>query len=332
MSPGGLPSTVLPAADPAAQARLAEALLAPPDQRRDAVAARGCRPSTLPRRLGGPRRRRPRHGRALCRVSRRLPPWPRRVAGERVARVGIRALGGADRTSGSCAACAGSRRWPRRSARSTKPSDAGSSSSSSTPAARRGDGTTRRHRRCRAVWWARAADSVATRRSSRSTDGRWPSTSARCSKRPAASRWSFVGGDGDPAGGDRRVGRSSPTRGRVKALSGRRRCPRLVPPASLPTVSSSPRATCPRLTADAVQGRGRRRRPLRWPSPSARIRRWPTGRCRRRLRSAALFAAGVAVPRRRARCARRQSGDGRTEAALRNVNRPTDLGDQVPRD
>ncbi|HET9547574.1 MAG TPA: DUF3151 family protein [Desertimonas sp.] len=39
MSPGGLPSTVLPAADQAAQVRLGEALLAPPDQRRDAVAA-----------------------------------------------------------------------------------------------------------------------------------------------------------------------------------------------------------------------------------------------------------------------------------------------------
>jgi Protein of unknown function (DUF3151) len=39
MSPGGLPSTVLPAADPLAEARLAEALAREPAVRRDAVAA-----------------------------------------------------------------------------------------------------------------------------------------------------------------------------------------------------------------------------------------------------------------------------------------------------
>ena len=39
MSPGGLPSTVLPAADPRAEALLAEAERRDPDERRDAVAA-----------------------------------------------------------------------------------------------------------------------------------------------------------------------------------------------------------------------------------------------------------------------------------------------------
>jgi Protein of unknown function (DUF3151) len=39
MSPGGLPSTVLPAADPLAKARLAEAVGSDPAVRRDAVAA-----------------------------------------------------------------------------------------------------------------------------------------------------------------------------------------------------------------------------------------------------------------------------------------------------
>ncbi len=39
MSPGGLPSTVLPEADPVARARLAAALASPSAQRRDAVAA-----------------------------------------------------------------------------------------------------------------------------------------------------------------------------------------------------------------------------------------------------------------------------------------------------
>jgi hypothetical protein len=39
MSPGGLPSTVLPAADPLAAARLAEAVARDPAERRDAVAA-----------------------------------------------------------------------------------------------------------------------------------------------------------------------------------------------------------------------------------------------------------------------------------------------------
>ncbi len=38
MSPGGLPSTVLPAADPVAEARLAEAVRSEPSTRRDAVA------------------------------------------------------------------------------------------------------------------------------------------------------------------------------------------------------------------------------------------------------------------------------------------------------
>jgi hypothetical protein len=39
MQPGGLPSTVLPGADPRAEALLAEAVRRDPDQRRDAVAA-----------------------------------------------------------------------------------------------------------------------------------------------------------------------------------------------------------------------------------------------------------------------------------------------------
>jgi hypothetical protein len=39
MTPGGLPSTVLPAADPRAEALLAEAQRRDPDERRDAVAA-----------------------------------------------------------------------------------------------------------------------------------------------------------------------------------------------------------------------------------------------------------------------------------------------------
>ena len=52
MSPGGLPSTVLPAADPRAEALLAEAERLDPDERRDAVAA-VVAAYPVPRRLGG---------------------------------------------------------------------------------------------------------------------------------------------------------------------------------------------------------------------------------------------------------------------------------------
>ena len=53
-------------------------------------------PPALPRRLGRARRRRPRRHRALRLLPRRLPPRPRRPAGQRLARLGLRPLVGAD--------------------------------------------------------------------------------------------------------------------------------------------------------------------------------------------------------------------------------------------
>ena len=92
----GLPSTVLPPADPDADARLAAAMAAGGADRKRAVSEVV---AAYPRFLAAwadARRSRRAPDRALRRLPGRLPPGPRCPAGQRLARVRLRALGRAD--------------------------------------------------------------------------------------------------------------------------------------------------------------------------------------------------------------------------------------------
>ena len=88
----GLPSTVLPELDPALRQRLAAALAEPANARRDAVAAVVADHPRVLEAWAALGRCRTRRDRALLRVSHRLPPRPRRAAGQRLARLGLRAV------------------------------------------------------------------------------------------------------------------------------------------------------------------------------------------------------------------------------------------------
>ena len=139
----GLPSTVLPPAEPGGPGGARRGAGA--RRRRPACRARRRRRplAPVPRRLGRARRPRPRRHRALRLLPGRLPPRPRHAAGQRLARVGLRALVGADEPG----LPAGPRRargdGARRSARPTRPSGWRCSSPSSTPTARRASGRDR---------------------------------------------------------------------------------------------------------------------------------------------------------------------------------------------
>ena len=216
MSPGGLPSTVLPAADPVAEARSPKRFAATPAQRRDAVA--------------GVVADHPRFVAAWAALGDAAADTVERYAAYRVGyHRGLDALRAngwrgsgyvrwAEPTNVGFLRCLrGCRRWRRPSARPTRPSAAPSSSSSSIrPARLRDDGPGAPAAPCCAA--EGVAGSAPTRRSSRSTADRWPSGSAACSSPPAASRWSS---SGETATGSRRrrAGSSSPTRGRARARS-----------------------------------------------------------------------------------------------------------------
>ena len=320
MSPGGLPSTVLPAADPVAEARLADARPQPSRPRGATPSPRVVADlSALPRRLGGARRRGRRHDRALRRLPGRLPPRARRAAGERLARLGLRALVRADerrvpplpaRPAGDGG---GDRRGRRgRALRAVPPAARSRRSAWVTRASGRTGGAV--------LCGGRAADRPrqGAGRGRRPTDGRARRPRARSP--PAASRWcSSVG----TATGwrRRRAGSSSPTRGRARARSAASiDALALVRPAS--TVDGVVVAACdlPDLTVAAVRAVAGERGAAPSPSPSAShpaLAYWPIaavgparGAVRAGVRSLheALDALGAEPGRRRrGRPAQRQS-------------------------
>ena len=311
MSPGGLPSTVLPAADPGGRGPPRPRPLrraAGPAPRRSRRGRR--RPPTISRRLGGPRRRRSAtRSSAMPRIASATTAASTRCG--RMAGAGRDTCAGRSRpTSGSSAACAGSQEMAAAIGEVDEAERCGQFLQQLDPGpVRRRDGTSRRHRRCRAVRRARAAR-FGRDKSLVEIDGRPMAEHVAATLEAAGCQpVVFVGWCREPSWRRRRVGRSSPTRGLVRARSAA---------SSMPSRWFRRRAAdgvvvaacdLPSLTVDAVRavagGGGPAVAVAERPHPS--LARWPVS-------AAAQVASAVrrrrAVVARGARSARRQSGDG----------------------
>ena len=297
-----------------AEARLTEAFDSDPATRRDAVAAVVADLSALRRRLGRPRRRRRRHDRALRRLPRRVSPRPRRAAGQRVARLGLRALGGTDerRVPPLPARPAGDGGGDRRErrGRALRPVPR---CSSTRPARRRDCGTPARSAApCCAA--AAAGASAATRRSSTSTAGRWRSVVGMVLEAAGCVAGRLRRRRRRPAHGRAPAGSSSPIRGPVEGplggvvdalrwfrrRGGRRRRRRGMRPAD--------------LTVEAVRAVAGAATEPPSPSPAACTPPWRTGRPRRPIEVEALVRRPACV-----RCTKHSTPLGATRV---DVSRP----------